>query len=441
MSSPITSNIVIIGGGLAGLTLALSLHQRGIPCTIYEARPESASTPGALMLSPNSLRILDRLGIYAHIRSQGYNFQTVAFKNAAEETTDLYHLGGTAHYDYDCLRLYRQTLLLALRAAAAAANIPIHYSHKFSHIITPTDPSTNAITFALTTPGTPLTTTTLTASLLIAADGIHSKLRTTHVAPSALATYANTLAITFATSRARALLPATHPTSPVAIHGPRGAFVLAPQSADGVSALLAGTQVANYPEQTRAGWEELGKDEERLVGMLRGEGWEGGVDGDGGGVGEKADAWPPTVRAALRDIPRDSLAIWPYYSVPRLESWADERARVVVVGDAAHAIPPTAGQGASQALEDAVTLAEVVGEFEGGAGEGEWAAAVGRWHRYRQGRVDRVVELTRRLNNTRLPAEERAKLGEGEVWKSGGEGELAWLYNADVVEELRAFEG
>ncbi|KAF4307580.1 Monooxygenase FAD-binding protein [Botryosphaeria dothidea] len=411
MSAPLKSNIAIIGGGLASLTVALALHQRGIQCTIYEARPEDTSTPGALMLSPNSLRILDDLNIYTHIRNQGFNFQTVTFQNSHEQTTDAYHLGSAQQYGYDCLRIYRQTLLLELRAACRRAAIPIHYSHKFTHIVSE-DPTTNTLTFALAAPHG-----TRTASLLIGADGIHSRLRTQRVAPGSTAHYEGRVAITYAPSRGRARLPAACPC-PVAIHGPRGAFVLAPQSADGAGELLAGTQVA-FPEQDRRGWAALGADKERLAELLR----------------EGVETWSSTVRGALADVPVETLAIWPYYSVPRLEAWA--AGRVVVLGDAAHAIPPTAGQGASQALEDAVTFAALVGGF--GGGEEAWGGVVGRWQEYRQKRVDRVLALTMQLNNTRLPVEEREKLRDGEMWKSSGDGELAWLYCADVVREMQDY--
>ncbi|KAK0642640.1 FAD-dependent monooxygenase mdpD [Lasiodiplodia hormozganensis] len=420
MSSPIKSNIAIIGGGLASLTLALSLHQRGIHCVIYEARPEDATTPGALMLSPNSLRILDNLGVYARIRDQGFDFQTVEFKNEKEETTDSYYLGSAAQYGYDCLRVYRQTLLLALRAAARAAGIPIHYSHKFSHI-TSEDAHTGTITFELAAG-----LGTRTASLLVGADGIHSKVRQHHIAPGTAATYGGRVAVTFATPRSWAQLPDDYP-APFSIHGAGGAFVMAPQTPDGKSELLAGTQIA-FPEQDRAGWEALAADKEKLAGLLQAD------------AGSK---WSETPRKALEDIPLQTLGIWPFYFVPKLESWASAReegaGRVVVLGDAAHAIPPTAGQGASQALEDAVTFAELVGGFEG-AGREEWLKEVARWQRYRQQRVDKVIVLTLQLNNTRLPAEERAKLKDGEMWQSSGDGELAWLYSADIVRELREFE-
>lgn len=52
-----------------------------------------------------------------------------------------------------------------------------------------------------------------------------------------------------------------------------------------------------------------------------------------------------------------SFNIWPFHTVPKLDSWASEKGRVIISGDAAHAIPPTAGQGANQAFEDNFSLA------------------------------------------------------------------------------------
>jgi 2-polyprenyl-6-methoxyphenol hydroxylase-like FAD-dependent oxidoreductase len=50
----------------------------------------------------------------------------------------------------------------------------------------------------------------------------------------------------------------------------------------------------------------------------------------------------------------------PIYDVPTLPSW--RRDRVVLIGDAAHAMSPAGGQGASLALEDAMLLGQLVAE-------------------------------------------------------------------------------
>jgi 2-polyprenyl-6-methoxyphenol hydroxylase-like FAD-dependent oxidoreductase len=53
---------------------------------------------------------------------------------------------------------------------------------------------------------------------------------------------------------------------------------------------------------------------------------------------------------------------YPIYDLPPLATWHTRR--VVLLGDAAHAVAPHAGQGASMALEDAVVLAACLGEAD-----------------------------------------------------------------------------
>lgn len=50
---------------------------------------------------------------------------------------------------------------------------------------------------------------------------------------------------------------------------------------------------------------------------------------------------------------------------PTIDSWTSKGGRTILIGDAAHANLPTAGQGASQALEDAVTVAQCLESAEG----------------------------------------------------------------------------
>lgn len=52
---------------------------------------------------------------------------------------------------------------------------------------------------------------------------------------------------------------------------------------------------------------------------------------------------------------------WPLAEVPKLPRWTSQSARVVLMGDAAHATFPFLGQGAAMATEDAVVLAECLG--------------------------------------------------------------------------------
>ena len=55
-----------------------------------------------------------------------------------------------------------------------------------------------------------------------------------------------------------------------------------------------------------------------------------------------ARACPKFVQNAVSHIPRERIHAWPFYIVPKLENWTVKRRRVIL-GDAAHGIPPSAG--------------------------------------------------------------------------------------------------
>lgn len=119
------SHIAIIGAGLSGLALSLALHKQGIKCTIYESRPASLDIGGAIMLSPNALRILDAIDIYKTIKPLGYSFKKLHFYT--ETPLDTYDFGDSKKYDYDALRIYRYELIDALVKAVQERGIPIEY--------------------------------------------------------------------------------------------------------------------------------------------------------------------------------------------------------------------------------------------------------------------------------------------------------------------------
>lgn len=366
------------------------------------------------MLSPNALRILDTLGLYERLSIQGFNFETIDFKNHAQITTDKYYLGQEKLYGYKALRIYRQALLTELRAEVKALQIPVTYGVRFSHIISE---GGDGVNFAF------IDGTTATADILVGADGIHSTVRK-HIAPGVVPKYTGKVAITCALQKKKLEYPSNicsmDYSMPVAIHSKNGAFVMAPQNTDG-SEVLAGTQ-RSWPEQDRAGWDALLADRQGLLELFR-EGYED---------------WPTIVQSALDNVPLDTLAIWPYYVVPKLERWFSMNSRVVILGDAAHAIPPTAGQGASQGFEDAFTLAALLPRI---TTKVPLEKALTQWQDMRQQRIDKVIKLTLQLNNARLPEAEREKLAAAgaPVWESGDSGELAWLYNADVEKEVLAY--
>ena len=59
--------VLIAGGGIGGLTLALALHARGIPCRVFEAAPEIRPLGVGINLLPHAMRELAALGKPAEI--------------------------------------------------------------------------------------------------------------------------------------------------------------------------------------------------------------------------------------------------------------------------------------------------------------------------------------------------------------------------------------
>lgn len=366
------------------------------------------------MLSPNALRVLDALGVYERIRSKGYNFEILTFKDEAGQTTDLYYFGHEKLYGYKALRVYRQVLVDELLEMVKERDIPIKYGQKFSQVLSESE---DGVTYEFADGSIE------SASLLIGADGIHSKVRR-YIDPSAAPIYSGQLAITCAIPRSKLRIPAgvDYPL-PATISGKNGAFVLAPQDVDGTE-LLAGTQRV-FPERDRAGWEALASAKSELRDLFQ----------------IKMNEWPDIVRSALEDINPETISMWPFYLVPRLDQWASARGRVIILGDAAHAIPPTAGQGVNQAFEDTYTLALLLSKQSSRIPTSE---ALRRWQDYRQKRVDKVLDLTRQMNNKRLPAADRARLAKESIWRDesatrGEGGQLKWLYEPRLEEDVSSW--
>jgi 2-polyprenyl-6-methoxyphenol hydroxylase-like FAD-dependent oxidoreductase len=73
-------HVAIIGGGIGGLAFALSLHQRGLDCDVYESVPEIREVGVGITLLPHAMRELAALGVQPQLEACGIeNLESVFF--------------------------------------------------------------------------------------------------------------------------------------------------------------------------------------------------------------------------------------------------------------------------------------------------------------------------------------------------------------------------
>ncbi|KAG9584780.1 salicylate hydroxylase, partial [Aureobasidium melanogenum] len=295
-----STEISIIGAGIAGLALAISLHAQGIPCAIYETRPEPQNIGGGVMLSPNSLKLFDNMGIYEDLRRLGYSFDTLYFRDLAGSLKETYPFGSVEKFGYSGLRVYRFELIDLLLEKVNSSNIPIRFNHKFSHVVSETE---DTVTWQL------IDGTTKTSSLLVGADGIHSRVRK-YMYPNLSPNFTGIAGITAAVPTTNLKLPSPDYKMPVTIVSPsHGAFVIAPQKADG-SEVLIGKQ-KRMAELSREGWQKFYADKDAAAAFLR----------------EDAEVFGDIAVTATSDIPHNNINIWPFYVIPKLDSWSSDNRR------------------------------------------------------------------------------------------------------------------
>ncbi|TQV92377.1 hypothetical protein V2A60_007068 [Cordyceps javanica] len=401
MSKQTVEKVSIIGAGLAGLTLALALHQQSIPVAVYESRSAPLNIGGAVMLSPNALKVLDALGLYDTVRTKGYNFDNLEYRDLDGRLTEIQEFGGLKKYGYRGLRIYRYVLIDELVAALAKAGVAVVYGAKFSHV---EKDAAEGVSFALTD-GRIIET-----SLLVGADGIHSTVRK-YLYPDLETTFIGMAGITAAVPTAQLQLPEGYHI-PATIVSAKGAFVIAPQQVDG-SEVLIGKQMRLAPAERQPGWDrDFVADKQSAVDFLQ--------------AGN--EHFPEFVRNATSHLDPAKVNKWPFFVVPKLDRWTSETGNVLILGDAAHAIPPSAGQGINQAFEDVYILALVLGQKDR---IGDVAPALRFWQTYRQARVDKVLELNKQIDQRRMPS---TPDDQGELTKRGFE--LGWLYNPDFKKDV-----
>jgi 2-polyprenyl-6-methoxyphenol hydroxylase-like FAD-dependent oxidoreductase len=340
------SPIGVAGGGPGGLTLAVALARRGLPVRVYERAPAVRAAGAGLTLQINAVRALATLGLDRAVIEAGEVLEHGRIETAEGELIQHLELGALAReFGQPSVGIRRQALAELLASALPPGTIQLgadvvgvveHAQHVEVELADGRRERCAA---------------------LIGADGVHSRVRA-HVAGEAAPRYAGYTAW-------RALVPRSDGEArgtALELWGRGLRFGVVPVGADTTYWFAT----ANTPEGQRDGADPLAELRARFAGF-----------------GARVDAL--LARTPAASLLRNDIA-----ELPPLARWATPR--VAVLGDAAHAMTPNLGQGACQAIEDAVVLAAHLAE-----GPQDVPAALAAYTAARRARAERVVAQARQL--------------------------------------------
>jgi 2-polyprenyl-6-methoxyphenol hydroxylase-like FAD-dependent oxidoreductase len=167
--------IVIVGGGIAGLTLAMNLHAKGIACAVYERVPEVKEIGVGITLLPHAMREFTMLGVDTALEAVGIENRESAFFNRFGQLIYKEPRGRFGGYEYPEIGIHRGRLHLALYKAALERLGPDRIRTDHTCVGVEQTGDTVAVRFVETSTGKTLPA--VTASAVIACDGINSAVR------------------------------------------------------------------------------------------------------------------------------------------------------------------------------------------------------------------------------------------------------------------------
>src|ERR1700761_2265143 len=117
-------DVLIQGAGIAGLTLAIALNQRGYRIKIVERSSRLAEVGAGIWMAPNAMQVFDRLGLAQSITDAGWAGERLLlqdYKAGDLQVTDVSQVA--RQYGFETIALHRGVLLRLLNERLDASSI------------------------------------------------------------------------------------------------------------------------------------------------------------------------------------------------------------------------------------------------------------------------------------------------------------------------------
>lgn len=356
--------VAVVGAGIGGLTAANALHQSGIKVAVYEKAHELRELGAGVVIGANGIKVYRELGLEDRISAIAGHVTTYAVKMWKGEQLPGYRPPYPVEETFPLHRAEFQKLLFDLlppgtvklgRACVGAAE----------------DVNGVWIDFA--------DGTRARADVVIGADGIHSVLQSVVAA--------KTEPVSEGIMAYRGLIPADRlagiydMNSQTMWLGPGQSFLVFPVSAGRLLNLVAFVPTTLDVEES---WSAPGEVVDLAVAY---------------------EGWSEQVQQVIGAM--DHTFRWGIYDREPLTTWSTDH--ITLLGDSAHAVTPHLGQGANQAVEDAITLAVLLQDAQ----PADVAARLKLYEKLRIGRTRAVREGSREegslYRSTELTSAEQSK--------------------------------
>ncbi|KAI5477302.1 AAA family ATPase [Pseudohyphozyma bogoriensis] len=342
-TSDLPFRILIAGGGIAGLATAIALRAPGREIIVLEASKMNKEVGAAISLQPNASKIMAKLGFTDELLKKYGALVDGGFQIYGTDGTRQLQIPSTREGNFGGDRvLYHRVDLHDLLKELATAENPSKGSPaeiRVASRVASCDAEAGTLTLE--------SGETLSGDLIIGADGIHSKVREgvigkkVDAVPTGLSAYRLIIPKELFPHlpHAYAQMNTKDPWTTM-LMGHSRRVIMGPCRNAELLSIVALVPDEHMHEQSQDSWTSEGS----MAHLL-----------------ESFEIFPDWIKQLFALTP--SLGLWQLRDLDPLPTW--HKGAAIVIGDAAHAMLPTQGQGASQSIEDAEALGAFFADVKG----------------------------------------------------------------------------